>query len=71
MSLTYGLPGIRVAAGDPSTWPSRPVVLPAGWKAIQMERAWIRGRSARIVARHGADKASIQMEERSRSPRAA
>lgn len=60
MGLVYGLPGIRLGAGDPQTWPSRQVVLPAGWQSIEIERAWVRGRPTRIVAQHGAERAVIE-----------
>jgi protein-glucosylgalactosylhydroxylysine glucosidase len=59
MGLLYGLPGIRLGQGDPSMWPSRPIVLPAGWRSIEVERAWIRAKPARIVATHGAERAVI------------
>ena len=59
--LLYGLPGIRLGADEPSTWPSRPVVLPAGWRSIEVERAWVRAKPARIVATHGAERALIDM----------
>jgi hypothetical protein len=60
MSLVFGLPAIRVGPGDPSTWPSRPVVLPEGWRSIEIERAWVRQKPARIIAEHGADRAVIE-----------
>jgi protein-glucosylgalactosylhydroxylysine glucosidase len=60
MSLLYGFPGIRLGPDEPGSWPCRPVVLPAGWKSIEVERAWIRREPARIVAEHGADRAVIQ-----------
>jgi hypothetical protein len=59
--LMYGLPGIRLSAGDPKGWPSRKVVLPAGWRSIEIERAWVRMEPARIVARHGAERATIEV----------
>ena len=62
MSLMYGLPGLRASAAEPSAWPVRPVVLPQGWRSIEIERAWIHQRPARIVARHGASRAVIQSE---------
>ena len=68
--LLYGLPAIRLGPGEPETWPSRPVVLPDGWRSIEVERAWVRGRPARIVARHGADRATLEVRPR-RSSRAA
>ncbi len=59
MGLLYGLPGIRVGPDEPAAWAVRPVVLPAGWESIEIERAWLRGRPASIAARHGTDRASI------------
>jgi hypothetical protein len=59
MSLLTGFPGIRLGAGEPETWPSRPVVLPAGWKSIEVERAWIHRQPTRLIARHGAPRAEI------------
>ena len=59
MGLLYGLPGLRLSADDPATWPSRPVVLPEGWRSIEVERAWVHGQPARIVAPHGAARAEL------------
>ena len=64
MGLMYGLPGIRLGPDAPATWPARPVVLPAGWRSIEIERAWVRQEPARIVARHGAERASIELGPR-------
>lgn len=60
MNLLYGFPGIRLGAGAPEEWPSRPVVLPLGWKSIEVDRAWIRREPARLIARHGAERAVIE-----------
>lgn len=57
--LMFGFPGIRVSDADPSEWPARPVVLPQGWQAIECDRLWIRGRPAKLAARHGAGRAEI------------
>ena len=59
MGLLYGLPGIRLGPGDPQTWPKRPVVLPAGWRSIEVERLWVHDQPARLAARHGADRAQL------------
>jgi trehalose/maltose hydrolase-like predicted phosphorylase len=59
--LLFGFPGIRVSSADSEHWPARPVVLPQGWQAIRCERLWIRGRPARLVARHGDDRALLEM----------
>jgi len=61
MGLTYGLPGIRLGPGEPHEWACRPVVLPEGWRSIEIERAWVRMQPARIVARHGAERAAIEL----------
>ena len=57
----FGLPGLRVDGGDPAGWGRRPVVLPAGWKAIEVDRVWIRGAPARLVARQGAPRAEVTL----------
>jgi hypothetical protein len=59
-SLLTGLPGIRPTFREPSTWPERAVVLPAGWRSIEVERLWIRGRPTRLVARHGDPRALLE-----------
>ena len=61
MGLLFGLPGIRVGPGEPHTWPVRKVILPEGWRSIEVERAWIRMQPARIYAEHGAERAMIDM----------
>ncbi len=59
LGLMLGLTGVVVDDGDPQAWPRRPVVLPAGWRAIEVERLWVRGRPMRLSARHGADRAEL------------
>ncbi|HEX5013498.1 MAG TPA: hypothetical protein VFV72_04990 [Candidatus Limnocylindrales bacterium] len=71
MSLMYGFPGIRLTPGDPQDWPARPVVLPEGWRSIEIEQAWIRMEPARIVAKHGAERATIEVGGRRRRRKAA
>jgi hypothetical protein len=68
MDLLYGLPAIRVGPGDPRTWPQRRVVLPDGWRSIEVERVWIRRQPMRLVARHGAERATIEPAEPKRAP---
>ena len=60
-SLLYGLPGILPSLADPETWPERKVILPAGWRSIEVERLWVRGRPARMVAAHGAERAILEL----------
>ena len=61
MNCYLGLPGIEVSADDPTTWPRRPVVLPEGWDAIEVESIHVRGGRARLVARHGDDRARLEL----------
>ncbi|HET7028947.1 MAG TPA: hypothetical protein VFI34_00425 [Candidatus Limnocylindrales bacterium] len=62
-SVLTGFPGILPSLADPRTWPERPVVLPAGWRSIEVERLWVRGRPARLLARHGAAAATLELGE--------
>lgn len=59
LGLLLGLTGLSIRGEDPAAWPGRPVVLPKGWRAIEVERVWVGGREARLVAEHGADRATI------------
>ena len=58
-SLLYGLPGILPSVGEPRSWPERPVVLPSGWRSIEVERLWVRGRPTRLIAAHGMGRARL------------
>jgi trehalose/maltose hydrolase-like predicted phosphorylase len=58
--LVYGLPGLHIHGDDPNSWPSRPVVLPETWDAIEVKQLWVRGQPARLLAAHGADRARIE-----------
>jgi trehalose/maltose hydrolase-like predicted phosphorylase len=60
--LLLGFPGIRPSSADPQYWPERPVVLPAGWDAIEIDSLWVRGRRMSLTARSGADRAILQTE---------
>jgi len=50
MSLLTGFPRLKIGPGDPQTWAQGKVILPRGWTAIEVERVWLRGRPARLVA---------------------
>jgi hypothetical protein len=60
MSLILGLPRIEPGPGEMETWLKGPVVLPAGWDAIEIDRVWIAGRKWRLTATHGADHATLE-----------
>jgi protein-glucosylgalactosylhydroxylysine glucosidase len=62
MGLLLGFPGIAVDEGGVAGWPRRPVVLPAGWEAIEVERLWVHGRETRLSARHGAAAAVLEFD---------
>lgn len=59
LGLCFGLTGLVVDDGEPESWARRPITLPTGWEAVRIERLWIRGRSARLVARQGAERAEL------------
>jgi hypothetical protein len=59
LACMFGLPGLRLGAGEPASWCSRPVVMPAGWDGVEVERIWARGREAGLLAEHGAEHATI------------
>jgi trehalose/maltose hydrolase-like predicted phosphorylase len=61
MACLYGLPGIRFGPGEPETWCRRPVVMPDGWEGIEVERVWVRGQPARLLAYHGDDRARLEL----------
>ena len=60
-ALLYGLTGIRIGPGDPVSWCQRPPSLPAGWRGIEIDRIWVRGAPARLTARHGDERARIEL----------
>ncbi|MDP3495838.1 MAG: hypothetical protein Q8R82_22240 [Hyphomonadaceae bacterium] len=59
VSLLFGFTGLRVGPGAPQTWADRPVVLPAGWQSIQVDRLWVRGEPMKLVARQGEERATL------------
>jgi hypothetical protein len=59
MTLIYGYPGMRIGPGDPASWCQRPVVLPPGWRSIEIERVWARGSAWSLEARRGASAADL------------
>jgi hypothetical protein len=60
MALLYGLPGLAPDADDPAGWLKRPVVLPTGWDAIEVERVWVRGQPMALEAQHGEPAARLR-----------
>jgi len=62
MSCLYGLTGLQLGPEEPAKWCRRPVVLPEGWDAIEVDRLIVRGRPAQLEARHGAARATLQID---------
>jgi hypothetical protein len=58
-TLLFGYPGLKLGPGAPETWARRPVVLPAGWKAIHVDRLWMRGEERSLHAVAGRPSAMI------------
>jgi protein-glucosylgalactosylhydroxylysine glucosidase len=59
MGLVLGFPGLFPDSGEPGNWARRPVVLPKGWSAIEVDRLWISGREFRLSAKQGAKRAVL------------
>jgi trehalose/maltose hydrolase-like predicted phosphorylase len=57
LGLVTGFPRLQPCWGDAQSWAMRPVTLPEGWTAIEIERIWIGGRPYKLVARQGAERA--------------
>ncbi|MGN6515334.1 MAG: glycoside hydrolase family 65 protein [Rhizomicrobium sp.] len=60
MTLVLGFPGLRIGSGTLESWPQRKVVLPRGWKAIEIERLWAQGRPVHLLAEQGARRAQLK-----------
>lgn len=63
LNCYYGFPRIELSSDDPAAWTRRPVILPKGWDSIEVESLWIRGRRARLIARHGDPSARLQFHD--------
>jgi hypothetical protein len=55
----YGFTGIEPGEGPLESWARRPVVMPAGWEGVEVESLWARGGRAKLVARHGDERARL------------
>ena len=51
--LMYGFTGLHLGHDSPEAWSRHPVRLPSGWRAIRIERLWVRGRPWALEARAG------------------
>jgi protein-glucosylgalactosylhydroxylysine glucosidase len=62
-SLLYGLPRLEITEQSPTEWASGPVVMPAGWDGVEVDRLWIRDRPAHLVAKHGDPRATLEFTD--------
>lgn len=60
LGLILGFPGIQPGPEDPQEWCKGPIVLPAGWHSIEIDRLWIRGKPWRLSAAQGAVQARLE-----------
>ena len=58
--LLFGFPGLTPTSDDPANWPSREVILPQGWDAIEVDRLWVHGRAYKLTAKQGDRRALLQ-----------
>jgi hypothetical protein len=63
LSCLFGLTGMKPNLGEPATWFERPIVMPEGWDGIEVDQVWVRGRAARLVARHGDQRGRLEFSE--------
>jgi hypothetical protein len=61
LGCLQGLAGLSIGPGEPASWCARPVAMPAGWDGIEVERLWVRGRPAHLLARHGDARARLDV----------
>jgi protein-glucosylgalactosylhydroxylysine glucosidase len=50
LAALYGFTGLRISSGD---WRKYPVSLPDGWKRIEIDRIWIKGKQWHVLAEQG------------------
>jgi glycosyl hydrolase family 65 len=60
LGLILGFPKIHPGPDDPEDWCKGTVILPTGWRSIEIDRIWIRGRPWRLRAVQGAPRATLE-----------
>ena len=53
-TMLYGFTGLQLNPGSPDLWALHPVRLPDGWRAILVDRVWVRGEAHSLEARSDA-----------------
>jgi trehalose/maltose hydrolase-like predicted phosphorylase len=59
--IMLGLTGLDIWQDDPKHWLTGPIALPEGWDRIILEKVFIKGKPARIIAENGKPTAEIQL----------
>ncbi len=65
LAAMYGFTGMRIAEGD---WRKYPVSLPLGWKRIEIERIWIKGKPWHVIAEQGKPLILVPVVDAQREP---
>ena len=60
LGLILGFPRIQPGPGNPQDWCKGTVILPAGWRSIEIDRIWIRGIPWRLSAAQGEPRARLE-----------
>jgi trehalose/maltose hydrolase-like predicted phosphorylase len=53
LGLILGFPRIQPGPDNPQDWCQGPIILPSGWRSIEIDRLWIRGQPWRLMAAQG------------------
>lgn len=61
-SCVLGFTGVRIGPFETASWPVRAPAFPEGWDGIEVERLVLRGRDAHLVARHGDERATLEVD---------
>jgi hypothetical protein len=56
----FGLTGLVLGPDSPQTWGQFPITMPDGCDGVEVERIWVRGKPAHLLARHGERQAKIE-----------
>ena len=60
LGLILGFPKIQPGPDNPQDWCKGPIILPAGWRSIEIDRIWIRGQPWRLLAVQGEPRARLE-----------
>ena len=60
LGLILGFPKIRPGPENPQDWCKGTIILPAGWRSIEIDRIWIRGKRWRLSATQGEPRAKLE-----------